>query len=84
MALSSKHGDFSIAGLNSGLNPILHSFFFDGVGQPTSSSQVFLQRSTTACERLQLGVGGDGVVGRRVSVLDQSRTVVGEGIIGWG
>jgi len=34
--------------------------------------------------RLNLGVGGNGVVGRTVSILDgRSGKVVGEGIIGW-
>ena len=31
---------------------------------------------------LDLGVGGDGVIGRRVSLRD-SQQVVGEGIMGW-
>jgi hypothetical protein len=29
-----------------------------------------------------LGVGGDGVIGRRVSFVHQ-QTVLGEGILGW-
>jgi hypothetical protein len=32
--------------------------------------------------RLDLGVGGNGVIGRRVSLLASGR-VVGEGIMGW-
>lgn len=32
--------------------------------------------------RLDLGVGGEGIIGRRVSFL-QGREVIGEGIIGW-
>lgn len=32
--------------------------------------------------RLDLGVGGEGIIGRRVSFL-QGRCVLGEGIIGW-
>ncbi|KAL1587453.1 hypothetical protein WHR41_03843 [Cladosporium halotolerans] len=33
-------------------------------------------------QRLDLGVGGDGVIGRRVSFVNE-QTVLGEGIIGW-
>ncbi|KIW56427.1 hypothetical protein PV05_05091 [Exophiala xenobiotica] len=54
-------------------NPILHSFFVDTV---TSSR--------TGDVRLNLGVGGDGIVGRTVSIFDgRSKRIVGEGIIGW-
>ena len=31
---------------------------------------------------LDLGVGGDGIIGRRVSLV-REQTVLGEGIIGW-
>lgn len=54
-------------------NPILHSFRVDTVAT-----------STTGDVRLNLGVGGDGVVGRTVSIFDgRSRKVLGEGVIGW-
>lgn len=54
-------------------NPILHSFFLDTIAP-----------STTGEVRLNLGVGGDGVVGRTVSILDgRSRRILGEGVIGW-
>lgn len=33
--------------------------------------------------RLDLGVGGDGVIGRTVSIIDGRRRVLGEGVIGW-
>ena len=51
-------------------NPIVHSFVtsFD---------------SSTAGVRLNLGVGGDGVVGRTVSIVDSRRRLLGEGVIGW-
>lgn len=32
--------------------------------------------------RMDLGVGGEGIIGRRVSFM-QGRRVLGEGIIGW-
>lgn len=32
--------------------------------------------------RLDLGVGGDGIIGRRVSLIGDER-VIGEGIMGW-
>lgn len=54
------------------LNPVLHSFLVD-----TSASSRIDQR-------LNLGVGGDGIVGRTVSIWDgQSNRVLGEGVIGW-
>jgi hypothetical protein len=34
--------------------------------------------------KLRFGAGEGGVVGRTVSLLDQEKTVIGEGIIGWG
>jgi hypothetical protein len=52
-------------------NPILHSFFL-------STCQ-----ATTAGVRLNLGAGGDGVVGRTVSIVDSREMVLGEGVIGW-
>lgn len=33
---------------------------------------------------LDLGVGGSGIVGRCVSVVDASQQTLGVGIIGWG
>jgi hypothetical protein len=33
--------------------------------------------------RLELGVGGDGIIGRTVSVVGKGGVVLGEGIIGW-
>ncbi|KAJ9610442.1 hypothetical protein H2200_005219 [Cladophialophora chaetospira] len=54
-------------------NPIVHSFF---VNTKTGSRSGGL--------RLDLGVGGEGVVGRTVSIFDsRSRKILGEGIIGW-
>jgi hypothetical protein len=53
-------------------NPILHSFSLDADGNPRF------------CPRLNLSVGEDGVVGRRVSVVDaRTSAILGEGIIGW-
>lgn len=55
-------------------NPILHSFIIDTLAATSRTGNV----------RLNLGVGGDGIVGRAVSVFDQgSKRILGEGIIGW-
>ncbi|KAK5037390.1 hypothetical protein LTR13_004547 [Exophiala sideris] len=55
------------------LNPIIHSFLID-----------VATKSKTGDQRLNLGVGGDGIVGRTVSVLDsRSMRFLGEGVIGW-
>ena len=48
----------------------MYSFFIDA------------SDGTTAGVRLNLGVGGDGVVGRSVSIVDGRRRVLGEGVIG--
>ncbi|OAP63759.1 hypothetical protein AYL99_02986 [Fonsecaea erecta] len=54
-------------------NPVLYSFFVDTVSG-----------SRTGDVRLNLGVGGDGVVGRTVSIVDgRRRKLLGEGVIGW-
>ncbi|EHY59604.1 hypothetical protein HRR83_001124 [Exophiala dermatitidis] len=54
-------------------NPIMHSFFINPVAT-----------STTGDLRLNLGVGGDGIVGRTVSICDRrNRRILGEGVIGW-
>ncbi|KIV84986.1 hypothetical protein PV11_00729 [Exophiala sideris] len=58
---------------SSSLNPIIHSFLIDVAA-----------KSKTGDQRLNLGVGGDGIVGRTVSVLDgRSMRILGEGVIGW-
>ena len=41
-------------------------------------------RAAVLAERLQLTVGGNGVVGRAVSVVDESGYVLGEGVVGYG
>ena len=43
-----------------------------------------LVTTSTCAEPLDLGVGGSGIVGRCVSVVDASQHTVGVGIIGWG
>lgn len=35
-------------------------------------------------QRLDLGVGGAGIVGRTVSVVDAAERVLGVGVVGWG
>ncbi|KIX01620.1 uncharacterized protein Z518_09346 [Rhinocladiella mackenziei CBS 650.93] len=55
-------------------NPILYSFFLNTMNS-----------STTGNLRLNLGVGGDGIVGRTVSIVEsRGGRVLGEGVIGWG
>ena len=39
--------------------------------------------TVTVLQRINLGVGESGVVGRAMSVLDEQQVVVGEGIFGW-
>ena len=91
---NSKHGDLrpaiSTANAKNGAfcatsgplaNPVLYSFFVDGVNLSRPGDD---RTKTSVGRRLGLGVGTDGVVGRAVSVLDQQRKVVGEGVIGWG
>jgi hypothetical protein len=52
-------------------NPILHSFFLNK------------RHATPAGIKLNLGAGGDGVVGRTVSIVDSRDVILGEGVIGW-
>ena len=54
-------------------NPVMHTFLLD-----------VTTVSKTGDKRLNLGVGGEGIVGRTVSVLDsRSKRILGEGVIGW-
>jgi hypothetical protein len=57
----------------------MHRFYMD---RPVATQQESVTASTTL-QRLNLGVGDTGVVGRTVSVVDEHQVVVGEGIIGW-
>lgn len=64
-------------------NPVMHRFF---IGRSISTvSQVIEDEAiaSTVVHGLNLGVGGSGVVGRTVSVVDEQQVVLGEGIIGW-
>ncbi|RMZ88432.1 hypothetical protein DV736_g4354, partial [Chaetothyriales sp. CBS 134916] len=56
-------------------NPVLHSFAISPCAGDDESCLVG--------RRLNLGVGGDGVVGRTVSLVDERKQVLGEGVIGW-
>lgn len=58
-------------------NPVVHSF--------AVSTEIFASVDRTPLgKRLDLGVGGEGVVGRTVSVVGVDGRVLGEGIIGIG
>jgi hypothetical protein len=58
----------------------MHSFFIDGGCFVPPGTVV----RTSVGRKLGFSAGEEGVVGRTVSVLDQEKTVIGEGIIGWG
>jgi predicted NAD/FAD-dependent oxidoreductase len=70
--IRSRDGDL-VTGSNSE-SSILHRF---AVPQTAHQGNAF-----DLNQRLDLGVGGDGVIGRRVSFVNE-QTVLGEGIIGW-
>lgn len=55
---------------------MLHSFPLSFTAGHEVQSVVGLGR------RLDLGVGGDGVLGRTISIVDMQRRVLGQGIIG--
>lgn len=58
-------------------NPVVHSF--------AMATETFVGMSQTQLgKRLDLGVGGEGVVGRTVSVVGVDGGVLGEGVIGIG
>ncbi|RMZ78077.1 hypothetical protein DV737_g4045, partial [Chaetothyriales sp. CBS 132003] len=58
-------------------NPVLHSFAIS----PGAAGD---DESCLVGRRLNLGVGGDGVVGRTVSLIDEQKQVLlGQGVIGW-
>jgi hypothetical protein len=70
--LRSRDGDLSSGGLAEA--SVLHRF---AVPQLACNGHTFsLEHS------LDLGVGGDGIIGRRVSLM-REQTVLGEGILGW-
>jgi hypothetical protein len=68
----SRDGDLATGGL--GETSILHRFDIPNIAH--NGCAFSLDRS------LDLGVGGDGVIGRRVSFVHE-QTVLGEGILGW-
>lgn len=54
--------------------------------QPTSSGPVLNSIAHMEYEKgLDLSVGGDGIIGRRISVFkdDSSRVLLAEGVVGW-
>ncbi|EME79400.1 uncharacterized protein MYCFIDRAFT_212209 [Pseudocercospora fijiensis CIRAD86] len=74
-----------VHGLNGGGHFIVHR---DGdlTSQQPLDASVLHEFQVTKDEflapRMDLGVGGDGVIGRRVSLI-QNQILVGQGIIGW-
>lgn len=64
-------------------NPILHSFLVDPATRDSISINDSLSSLENGLIRLNLGVGGDGVVGRTVSIVELGRQkILGEGVIG--
>jgi hypothetical protein len=59
---------------------VVHTFFIDSDCIVPPGTVV----RTSIGYKLGFGAGEGGVVGRTVSLLDQEKTVIGEGIIGWG
>ena len=68
----SRDGDLASGNLTE--SSVLHRF---AVPQVACDGHAF-----SLDHKLDLGVGGDGIIGRRVSFVNQ-HTVLGEGIIGW-
>ena len=64
-------------------NPVMHRFYIDQLSSTVTKSADDSSVASTVLRRLDLGVGGTGVVGRTVSVMNEQQVVVGEGIIGW-
>lgn len=56
-------------------NPVLHSFSLDMLSSDSLSP-------ANAGRRLDLGVGGLGIVGRTVSITDANHRLIGQGIVG--
>lgn len=64
-------------------NPVMHRFYVDQLSSTVTKSAEDSNIASTVLRRLDLSVGGTGVVGRTVSVMNEQQVVVGEGIIGW-
>ena len=74
MADISRSRDGDLASGSLAETSVLHRF---AVPQMACNGHAFsLEHS------LDLGVGGDGIIGRRVSLV-REQTVLGEGIVGW-
>ena len=69
--------------LVSSSNPVMHSFFVNQVSSKSTERTQKTAIASTLLQRLNLSVGETGVVGKTVSVLDEHKVLVGEGIIGW-
>jgi hypothetical protein len=61
----------------------LHSFTFDSNGRVKSSQRDVVQMDLA--QHLELGVGGNGVIGRKISIFRDVTTdqPIAEGVIGW-
>jgi len=67
------HSDCISGGEEENINPVMHSFNLDLSGN---------LRTEVPGRRFDLGVGGDGVVGRMISVRHEEFGVLGWGVIG--
>ena len=64
-------------------NPVMHTFYLARSVYSSATEYYDITRPSTVLQRLNLGVGETGIVGRTVSVLDEHQFVIGEGILGW-
>lgn len=64
-------------------NPVMHIFYLARSVSSSVTEYHHINKAPTVLQRLDLGVGETGVVGRTVSVLDEHQIVIGEGILGW-
>ncbi|KAF8543891.1 hypothetical protein BDD12DRAFT_873869 [Trichophaea hybrida] len=68
-------GDLTVGASSAG--EIVYSLLLLKAAAAAGSGLLALDR------RLELGVGGDGIIGRVISVVGKGGVVLGEGIIGW-
>ena len=61
----------------------LHSFILDSQTRRNRAGEQHSTPSMALNQRLNFGVGGNGIVGRKISVLGEGNQILGEGIIGW-
>ena len=78
---NSKSGDLRTSDFSSG--HILHSFFLESSALAHASTDKGSSLDIALNQKLDFGIGEEGIVGRKVSVLDEHHVLLGDGIIGW-